>query len=241
MVYEERLEEADQQAAPGSHPGVPWSVKDAFLALALVVSVSVIVLVLMGWMGAGAKTDGGPLISASLIGAQGLLVLAVWLYGVRRYQVSWATLGFRRSRTRWSLALPWLVLAGSIFFGGLYVFVVRELGIGPLDPNDIPSSALGEGVYRPINIVVITLVGPLAEEVFFRGFLLATLVQSLGTFRGAALGSAIFALTHPIPAMMAPVFVSGLLLSWLYLKTRSLWPPFLAHAAQNLIAVAMIG
>jgi membrane protease YdiL (CAAX protease family) len=36
-----------------------------------------------------------------------------------------------------------------------------------------------------------------------------------------------------------PLFVTGLLLSWLYLRTGSIWPPFAAHAAQNLLALAV--
>ena len=39
---------------------------------------------------------------------------------------------------------------------------------------------------------------------------------------------------------MAPIFFAGLLLSWLYLKTGSIWPSFVAHALQNLIAVSMV-
>ena len=33
--------------------------------------------------------------------------------------------------------------------------------------------------------------------------------------------------------VLIPAFVSGLLLSWLYVKTRSIVPPIIAHAAQN--------
>ena len=177
----------------------------------------------------------------SLVAMQILLLVAVWRFGIKRYRVSWQAIGFTQPRARWSLLLPWLALALSLVFGGFYAAFVNAMGLDSLIPPTLPSSALGEGPYRLSNIVVIGAIGPLAEEVFFRGFLLAALVQGLGLAKGVLLGSAIFALSHPVLGVMLPVFVSGLLLSWLYLKTQSIWPPFTAHAAQNLIAMAMTG
>ena len=39
--------------------------------------------------------------------------------------------------------------------------------------------------------------------------------------------------------VLVPAFVSGLILSWLYLKTGSIVPPVIAHAAQNLLVLAV--
>ena len=52
------------------------------------------------------------------------------------------------------------------------------------------------------------------------------------------MASAVFAAAHASLAVVLPLFVIGLLLSWLYLRTGSIWPPFAAHAAQNLLALA---
>jgi membrane protease YdiL (CAAX protease family) len=86
--------------------------------------------------------------------------------------------------------------------------------------------------------MVVVVWGPFAEEVFFRGFLLAALLPALGPTRAAAVSSAIFAGAHLTLSTMMPIFVTGMLLSWLYLRSRSIWPPFMAHAVQNLAAVA---
>jgi membrane protease YdiL (CAAX protease family) len=169
----------------------------------------------------------------------GLLVAGLWVFGIRRYRAPWRTLGLARPRARSALLLPWLALLASLGFGGVYVLVLTAAGLDSALPPAIPEGALGEGPYWLVNVAVIAFIGPLAEEMFFRGFLLAALVQSLGASRGAIAGSAVFALLHFEIAIMVPVFVSGLLLSWLYLRMRSIWPSFTAHAAQNLIVVAV--
>ena len=138
------------------------------------------------------------------------------------------------------MLLPWVALFLSLTFGGLYVVVVTTLGIDFLLPPAIPANALGEGFYRSVNIVVIGILGPMAEEVFFRGFLLGGLAQPMGPLRAALVASAVFAISHLSVGVMIPFFVSGLLLSWLYLKTRSIWPSFTAHAAQNIIAISAL-
>ena len=218
---------------------VPWTVKDALAGMAMVAAATVLafaVVVLDRGVSDSENTTLVTTMALSLLPA--FMVLSAWLFGVRRYRTSWATLGFARSRARRSLLLPWVALVLSLAFGGLYVAIVMAVDIDSLVPPAIPQDALGEGLRRSVNVVLIGLVGPLAEEVFFRGFLLAALVQPLGALRAATVASFIFAAYHGSLATMVPVFVSGLLLSWLYLKTRSLWPPLTAHAAQNLIALS---
>ncbi len=216
---------------------VPWRVRDALFGFALVLGSFLAVALWSLLRGNDGPEESTPLTTLWLALSQGVLFLAVWLFGIRRYRVSWQAVGFAQPQARRSLLLPWLALVLSLAFAILYGVVMKAVGFDSLEPPVIPSTALGEGAYRIVNIGVIGIVGPLAEEVFYRGFLLAALVCALGPFRGVVVGSAIFALSHAVVSVMLPVFVSGLLLSWLYLKTRSLWPPFVAHAAQNLIVI----
>ena len=88
-----------------------------------------------------------------------------------------------------------------------------------------------------MTVGILVVVGPLAEEVFFRGFLLMAFVQGIGVIPGLIVTSAIFAVSHGDPAVMLPVFASGVSLSVVYLLTRSIWPSVVAHSAQNYLAV----
>ncbi len=131
-----------------------------------------------------------------------------------------------------------LALLGSLAFTTAYVLAIDALGIGWLEPPEVPQEAFGQGVQRVLNSFTIVVWGPFAEEVFFRGFVLGGLLAPLGVTRAALASSALFAAAHVSPGSLIPIFVTGLLFAWLYLRTRSLWPPFAAHAAQNALAIA---
>lgn len=224
----------------GEQITVPWTVRDALIGVAVVAGATLFTIILLAWHQGGRESPNITPLTTMALGLLSVFMMAPpWLLGIRKYRVRWRTLGFARAKARWSLLLPWLVLLLSLAFGVLYVAVITAAEADSLLPPNIPADVLGEGFYRIANILIIGIAGPLAEEVFFRGFLLAALVQPLGAFWAAAAASAIFAALHGNLAIMVPVFMSGLLLSWLYLKTRSIWPPFTAHVAQNLIAVSL--
>jgi membrane protease YdiL (CAAX protease family) len=186
------------------------------------------------------KPLSGALVPAVIAAPHLLMVTGAWYLGIKRYRAPWRALGFRFPEGRMAFLLPWPALLGSIGFSGVYVAVITTLGLDSLLPTGVDVDILGEGVRRLITIVMIGLAGPLVEELFFRGFLLTALAGPLGTLRATAVTSVIFAAGHIDLGVMVPFFVSGMLLSWLYLRTRSIWPPFLAHAAQNLLALWII-
>ena len=214
---------------------VPWGWTDALHGIGLVMGGGLVTVAVLGRFRGPA--DDGLLTTVAIVLLIGLLLAAVWLFGVNRYGAPWKSVGLVSPLGRWNLLLPLVSLTLSIGFFSLYVALVTAVGPEKLLPNGIEADDLGQGIFRLVNITMIGFVGPLAEEVFFRGFLLAALVPPLGAFRAAALASAVFALSHVDVGVMVPFFATGLLLSWLYLRTRSVWPPFVAHSAQNVLAL----
>ncbi|MDF4004562.1 CPBP family intramembrane metalloprotease [Luteibacter sp. PPL552] len=85
------------------------------------------------------------------------------------------------------------------------------------------------------------LVGPLVEEVLFRGALLATLRARLGDSGAIAISAAVFGLVH-LPDLdwlwyaVPDLALVGLFCAWLRVRSRSLWPAFVAHAVNNALA-----
>ena len=88
--------------------------------------------------------------------------------------------------------------------------------------------------------IIAGLWAPLAEEVFFRGFLLTSLRTRLNTWPALLISSGIFALFHISPGLYVPTFLLGLAFGWVYLKTRSIWPAVFAHALHNSLAVVAL-
>ncbi len=213
--------------------GVPWNGWDVVRASGLFVAASATAVVL-------ALLEPGPALTAvSLVLPHSSLLAAVWIFGVRKHGAGWLSLGFVAPPQPRGLLLPWLVLLESLGAWVLYVSTVTALGLDMLVPPSLPHELLGEGVARLLSIAGIGLAGPLIEEVFFRGFLLAALIKPLGAVRAAVVTSAVFSGAHASVPVLIPLFVTGLLFSWLYLRTGSIWPPFAAHAAQNLLALAV--
>jgi len=93
------------------------------------------------------------------------------------------------------------------------------------------------GLPALLAMILITFtLAPVAEEVFFRGFLFNTLRRVMPATGAAFLQAAVFALFHPYGLVgMALVFATGLILVSLYDARKSLLAPILAHAGFNFL------
>ena len=120
----------------------------------------------------------------------------------------------------------------------LYAWVVRTLDVGILVPPDIPSELVLPGVWAALTFAALAVWTPLTEELFFRGFVLTGLLGRFGALRGMVFSAAVFSLFHVAPGVLLPIFVTGVLLAWLYHRTRSIWPCVAAHAGQNAVALS---
>ena len=218
---------------------VPWKSGDAVAATSMVFGAFVVLLLLAPATDAVYGGEAGSVVPWFAAVAEAAFLVAVWIFGVRRYRTGWRVAGLRSPRTPRSFLLPWLVVVASLGFASVYVAVLASLGLDSLWPSPVPEELVGHGVERLLNGAVVVGLGPFAEEIFFRGFLLTALVRPFGVLRAALLSSAVFALAHLSLNAMVPIFFTGLLLAWLYLKSRSIWPPVMAHAAQNLLAFAL--
>ncbi|MBM3934672.1 MAG: CPBP family intramembrane metalloprotease [SAR202 cluster bacterium] len=251
-VYEPLPTVASGQAIAA--PRVPWRVRDtlAGLALVAVVSVAAAVTVLLS-LGSAAALSGGMATTLQLLILQATMLVVALALGPMRYRSGAGSLGFRVPAgepvafrvgpvgltVRWVWLLLWAALGTGIAINMAYSTVVEVLGLERWAPSAAPVVVAEDGVVRVANSIAIGFLGPMAEEVFYRGFMLAAMVKTMGAVRGSLVASAIFALSHLNPLAFVPIFTSGLLLAWLYLRTGSIWPPFFAHAAQNLIVLAL--
>ena len=94
----------------------------------------------------------------------------------------------------------------------------------------------------PWLYLAVVVAAPVFEELLFRGFLLPGLAAALGAVGAALLSSAAFALLHLQYDLfdMSSVFVLGLLLAAVRLKTGSTLLTIALHAATNLVATLQV-
>ena len=170
-----------------------------------------------------------------------VVVGAVWCLGIRMFNAPWAALGLRPALVPRSRAVLFAVgtLAASLAASFVYVAIIDLIDVDILSPPDIPSDIVFPGLAGALTFQALAVVTPVAEEVFFRGFVFAGLAPRLGVGWAMVVSSAVFSLFHLDVGVLIPIFVTGLLLAWLYHRTGSLWPGMLAHGGQNALAVAV--
>lgn len=212
----------------------PWRVRDAaFAGAAIIVCELGIGVALAALMG----RDNAALPTLLIALTAGGLLFGVWLFGARRHADGWRLLGVRRIALKPMLGLSALTLGASLLFGGVYAAIALALGWDFLLPSQNIDEILGSGALRVLNFAMVGSIAPFAEELFFRGFLMMALIRLMGGARGILVSAAIFAVVHIDIGAMIPIFVTGALLGWLYIRSGSIWPPTLAHAAQNILAM----
>lgn len=84
--------------------------------------------------------------------------------------------------------------------------------------------------------ILIILIAPFLEEIFFRGFILRTLCDRAGLLMGSILSAGFFAVLHMPWANIIPVFILGLIINSIVIKSKSLWPAIGFHIFNNAIA-----
>ena len=90
----------------------------------------------------------------------------------------------------------------------------------------------------PLIFFAACLFPGIGEEIFFRGFLSRGLVAHHGVLLGTLLTSLLFGVIHLHPIQACGAFALGLVLQFVFLKTKSLWGAVLLHSANNLLAFA---
>lgn len=144
--------------------------------------------------------------------------------------------------------LPWVLLAAAL---GLTVPLVggqltELLARGHAVPQDVKElgSGIGIGLRTALTLVVVSI-GPLVEEVLFRGLLLSALLRRLRAAWAVLASAAVFALVH-LPDLhwlwyaLPNLALLGVALAWLRLRSRSLWPSVIAHSCNNLLAMLVL-
>jgi hypothetical protein len=164
------------------------------------------------------------------------LPLIVVFVKVRRGAPIVEYLGLRRI-TKKTVFILLAIVAGLVALSeGLSLFT------GGSDNSAFAIDAYRTSVWPALFWISIVIVGPAFEEAFFRGFLFVGFRQSrLGAIGAIGLTAFFWALLHIQYNVygMATIFVMGIVLGIVRLKTGSLWSTLLMHSVWNL--AGMIG
>jgi hypothetical protein len=169
------------------------------------------------------------------------LLLIALLVGWRRHTPLTA-LGLRLP------AWPWLAAGIPLGFAAL---VLQDTGglIGrAIFPNANSTNQCvgirGEfGSSLALALLAVAVIAPISEEIIFRGFTFRWLQGRLPLWGAVLVSAAIFSAAHvgwAEPTLFLPVFLSGILLAYVYAKSGSLWPGVIVHMTINIVGVLLI-
>ncbi|MFH1085858.1 MAG: type II CAAX endopeptidase family protein, partial [Chloroflexota bacterium] len=227
------LETAPAPAAPPPIPPARWGLRDmlwaslATLGLMLVAGVALALAIGLGMAVVGGTAPPMSLVILVALSLELLMIPPSWWWGPRKYGGGWPALGLRRFRVLRGLGLTLAALLGVLAMSAAWEPVRQRLGWAS-QPDLLPFFGEGLGGLA-LALLLGGVVAPLAEEVFFRGFLYAGLRARLGAASGVALSALLFALVHVVPGVLAPIFLMGVAFALLYEHTGSLWPCILLH------------
>ncbi len=170
-------------------------------------------------------------------------------------------------KRHWKITLL-IFLVGLIWDQGICTFLLEKiLGLAGVADNPFYSltaalTALSESASLKFGMspddammifgAFVVLWAPVGEELFYRGYMQGLLKKTGGVKSAIFISAAFFGIRHmthffylaPDVPWIASVtwalsaFGFGLLMSYLYEKTESLWPPIIVHAAVNIFGMA---
>jgi len=143
-----------------------------------------------------------PLVILLMAVAEGSLLLAVWWFGLRRKGGSLSHLGFKALPSGAAYFLPVAVVFLSLAVTALYYQAVKALGVEALLPPPLPEPLRPGAEARWAPFLVAVVLAPVAEESFFRGFLIPPLAQRWGFRLAVVVSGLTFAVIHGAVAVM---------------------------------------
>jgi membrane protease YdiL (CAAX protease family) len=133
-------------------------------------------------------------------------------------------------------------LLGFLMMAGIYIVEVAMGYVMPSYGGLDPAGAVRVTVLSVLWFAA----GTMGEELLFRGYAFQTLIQAVTFLPAALLMAAVFGLAHmqnPHVTVfsLCNVVLAGILFSFAYMKTRSLWLPFGVHFAWNFSQTTLFG
>lgn len=221
----------------------PWSIKE--LIVIIIFSSTLIFLLTFGlsFLNIEEYLENNKYKSLILIGIflmeWILALLPLLIYTAKKYKFKWKHFGFKKTKI---LPLVGYVLSGFFLYFGI-IFIISAFIL--YNDIQIPGFKLQESpipIFGIDNLGLIvagiTIIGiaPFIEELLFRGFLLRTLSDKIGIYWGSIISALLFSALHIPWSSFIPIFIIGLIINSIVIRSKSLWPAIAFHIFNNAVA-----
>lgn len=164
-----------------------------------------------------------------------VFLLGCALFAARRSSSSWSEL-FALRQTSPLLLVVSLLLGSALTFPSEWLGALIQLYF-PLPEDAVAALSERLSMRSPAHAVALFLVaavlGPLSEELLFRGALFTGLRPQHTPTVAVVATAILFTMVHPLLQLLLPIALLALLLGWLRAASGSLAPPLLMHVGYN--------
>lgn len=134
-----------------------------------------------------------------------------------------------------SILFTILGLPLALFAQGFAALAEQAMGIEMGSENT--QQIIGIIEQAPIFILVVAVIGPILEEIVFRKVIFGALYERFSFFPAAIISSVIFSVGHMELEHTLLYTAMGLVFSFLYVYTKRIIVPIIAHVAMNTFVV----
>ncbi len=200
----------------------------------------------LAWIVLFIESQIGLLLPASVLSKLGLTVTPVTIILLGGIPILLAA-GYGFARQPWGTVFRWplklkfdrvMTQAFGLMIGmGLldtaYGWIISQWAGKPMDQESIPILKYAVSTGPAVAFLAIVLIGPIVEEILFRGLLWEALQPRSGTRAAVIVTSLVFAVVHLQVVGFVPVFLVGMVLCWARWKSGSLGLPMVLHCLNN--------
>lgn len=83
------------------------------------------------------------------------------------------------------------------------------------------------------SYLTVAVAAPILEELIFRGVILKAFLKRYNATKAIVLAATLFAIAHLNPWQGIAAFIAGIVIGWVYYKTKSIWPAIFIHFVNN--------
>lgn len=209
---------------------VPWTARDIWLALGLFILwlLAAVVFSIFAFQ-RNWEINIGMLVTFWEL----TLLFPAWWFSIRKYRVSWKTLGLRDFRGK-ALGIGCGLMIAFYGFNLVYTLLLSVFNL----QSRLDYAALFDELSSPwLLFLGGVVVAPVVEEIFFRGFLFSGLRQRYNPKMAGLISAGLFAVVHFQPVNLIPILFLGLIFTYLYHRSGSIWPAVIMHVLTNLFGL----
>ena len=166
-----------------------------------------------------------------------LFLLPAINLSIIKYKKNFYSLGFQKTKIKYfSMGIYYWI--ACLIIVGLWGWMLEILKLDFLLPPNTAKEVLNlsfENIF--ITIILVSMIVPICEEVFFRGFLINGLERKFNLKISLLISSGIFSIFHIHIGSLFPTFILGICLGLLYIKSKSIYPSIFIHSIHNFLAV----